>query len=575
MSTEPSKSGKLSFVLILFLLLGAVASAATFTVNQTDDAGDLTCDATCTLRDAIDDANAASGADTIVFDGGVFGTPQMITLTGGNLIITNSTNANVNITGPGSNLLAISGGNASKIFTITETPVVVISGITLTQGNAIGASPGNNYGGAIYNQGNLTLNDVVITGNSATLDGGGIYVSTGDSLTINNSTISGNNATGDGGGIYGNASSTVSVSNTTVSNNTAGKNGGGAYSDDGSTLTVSGSIFSGNTAQTPTSDAGGGGIYIDSANFNLTDSTIRNNISNLNGGGLAFDSGGTSTITGSTINGNTATGKGGGMYLEDTPLNIINSTTSGNSANLGGGLYRDSQNPATIFLNFSTVVNNNTTNGGGGIFVLSSPIDVGNTIIGDNTAPTAPDVSGSLNSLGYNLIENTSGANIGGNSTGNITGQDPMLETLGDNGGPTQTHRLILFSPAIDNANTTNFPATDQRGIARPIDGNSAGGAQPDIGSYEASMVTAAKITVAGRVSNGKRGVAGAFVQLTDQNGNTRGTRTNSFGYYRFDDVDAGQTYIFNAYSKQFQFAPQVVTINETAENLNFEAMKN
>ena len=61
-----------------------------------------------------------------------------------------------------------------------------------------------------------------------------------------------------------------------------------------------------------------------------------------------------------------------------------------------------------------------------------------------------------------------------------------------------------------------------------------------------------------------------AVVVLTDMNGTTRYARTSVFGYYRFEDVEVGQTYIFNVHSKRFRFAPQVVTVMEELTELNF-----
>ena len=117
-------------------------------------------------------AAAAAGANTITFSS-LFDNPQTITLTSGDLVITNSVNSNVTINGPGANLLTVSGNNNSKIFSILETPVVSISGMKLISGNGVGSSPGNTFGGAIYNQGETTLTNMIISGNSATTDGGG------------------------------------------------------------------------------------------------------------------------------------------------------------------------------------------------------------------------------------------------------------------------------------------------------------------------------------------------------------------------------------------------------------------
>jgi hypothetical protein len=95
-------------------------------------------------------------------------------------------------------------------------------------------------------------------------------------------------------------------------------------------------------------------------------------------------------------------------------------------------------------------------------------------------------------------------------------------------------------------------------------------GAAVDKGAFEVLAPTAAGVTVSGRVISGKRGIALATVYLTDQNGVTRTSTTDSNGYYRFEDVEAGGTYIFNVLSKGYLFTPQVITVNEQMDELNF-----
>ena len=63
-----------------------------------------------------------------------------------------------------------------------------------------------------------------------------------------------------------------------------------------------------------------------------------------------------------------------------------------------------------------------------------------------------------------------------------------------------------------------------------------------------------------------------AIVTLTGQNGDTRTARSNAFGYYRFDGVEAGQTYIFSVQSKRYQFAPQIVNVVGDLNELNFDS---
>jgi hypothetical protein len=179
-------------------------------------------------------------------------------------------------------------------------------------------------------------------------------------------------------------------------------------------------------------------------------------------------------MTNSTVSGNTAGRNGGGISTASGIVNITNSTIVNNTAAMGGGVIR--------------------------VFTGSSdPINFRNTIVANNTASTAPDISGPINSLGYNLIRNTTGATINGDTTGNITGVDPKLSALRNNGGRTETHALLPTSPAIDagtncvvnlSCPTNNPPAaltTDQRGagFTRAKDSNFDGITTVDIGAFE------------------------------------------------------------------------------------------
>ncbi len=294
-----------------------------FTVTALSDrtvtkAGDLPG----SLRQAIFDANSATGADTIKFASGLSGT---ITLTAGELAITGS----VTIDGPGAANLTIDAGGNSRIFdcddgNLSNSVDVTIDGLTLTGGNASGTSP-NNSGGAIYSVENLTVSNSVITKNTATGDGGGIglpSITSGagsGTLTIQNSVISGNTAGNAGGGIYSNRpTSAAIVQNSTISGNTAASGGGISL---GETMTIQNSIISENTASSrgggiDASDAQGGASIIQ-------DSTISGNTAS-DGGGIAaapFE-GGTLTIENSTISGNSASGDGAGIWAPALRNNI-------------------------------------------------------------------------------------------------------------------------------------------------------------------------------------------------------------------------------------------------------------
>ncbi len=86
---------------------------------------------------------------------------------------------------------------------------------------------------------------------------------------------------------------------------------------------------------------------------------------------------------------------------------------------------------------------------------------------------------------------------------------------------------------------------------------------------------TAATVSVSGRVTTAQgRGIRNVVVTMTDSNGNTRTATTTSFGYYRFEEVAAGETYVFAARGKRFSFEQntQVLSIMEDTNNINFVA---
>jgi hypothetical protein len=118
------------------------------------------------LRQAIAYANSHRGPETIILGRpAVDSTPEVITLTGGPLVVTDP--ATVTIIGPGANLLTLSGGGKSRVFDI-EGGSLALSGVTIRDGSAV-------RGGGIWNDdGTLSLTDVVISGNRARV-GGGLY----------------------------------------------------------------------------------------------------------------------------------------------------------------------------------------------------------------------------------------------------------------------------------------------------------------------------------------------------------------------------------------------------------------
>jgi predicted outer membrane repeat protein len=274
---------------------------------------------------------------------------------------------------------------------------------------------------------------------------------------------------------------TANLAGSTVAGNTA-KDAGGGIS--GGTATLTNTTVSGNVA----GGAGGGLSVGDRAT--LVRSTVSGNTSGANGGGLAVDV--TANLIASTVSGNTAAGDGGGILAET--VNLTNVTVSGNVAGVatgtgqGGGVFA----ARGTILN-STIVENRTFGGlGAGVFSLVlEPIRVGNTIIAENFVDTFEhDVVGPFASDGNNLIGALDGTALGFGAPGDLLGTaedplDPRLGALAFNGGPTRTHALLVGSPAIDRGSNFGAPAFDQRGFARPRDGDGDGNPIVDIGAFE------------------------------------------------------------------------------------------
>jgi len=362
-----------------------------------------------------------------------------------------------------SSQIKINGSNSVTVFQVAPDVTVTMNSLTITNGNGV-------WGGGINNSGRLTLSNSILSSNSAT-NGGGI--TNFGKLIVLDSTISGNSATSDGGGVY-NQSGILILTNSILSSNTAGY-GGGIYTRDG-IVTITKGILSSNSVTTD-----GGGIY-NFGTMTVIDSTFFNNSAG-DGGGIYHSYMGTVTITNSTFSENSVTGWGGGIYNDANLLEITNSTFAGNSAALGGGIFNFGNviNTAILTLTNSTFSKNSAIYTGSGIYNIGV-LNFANSILANSTIG-----SDCYNNNGYsgtiginvnNLVETN--ANAPHDCGSPLLISDPVLGSLQDNGGSTQTMALLPGSPAIDTGNDANCPSTDQRGVTRPQ------GAHCDIGSYEA-----------------------------------------------------------------------------------------
>ena len=268
-------------VLVAALMLGMVALASpawaeTFTVTNTNDAGDGS------LRQAMEQANTHSGEDKIIFSQSLSG--QTITVASSLPHIRDI--AGLTIDGEDADI-TISGNDAMALFEVRGD---LVSSAKLTLSNLTVA---NSSTSGIVNQGTLTVSNSTLSGNSAEYRGGGIY-NTG-AATVINSTLSGNSAGFVGGGIY--STGTLEVRDSTLSGNSAVDMGGGIHNH-GGTLTVSNSTLSDNSTLV-VSLAAGNGIYNGGA-ATLKNTIVANSPSGGNCSGDIVTDGGYNLDSGTT-----------------------------------------------------------------------------------------------------------------------------------------------------------------------------------------------------------------------------------------------------------------------------------
>jgi predicted outer membrane repeat protein len=345
--------------LLISATLAMPAGAATYIVTNLDDSG------SGSLRQAVLDANASFVSDTINFAS---------SLSGGTLTLASQIGITdkLTINGLGSDKLTISGNKKTRIFLVNSAGAV-IQDMTLRDGL-------NEYGGAINNAQQLTLNRLSLTGSSGYYYGGAIY--NAGVLTANQLTLWEN---GDknlhGGAIYNTGTLNLKDSN-------LWKN----YSS-----------------------LGGAGLYNDNGNLTVLNSFIGFNSAGGSGGGICSVKGAV-TLENSTLSENTARNSGGGLYADSVSLAILNSTIAGNAAvNAGGGINATSSTSGTI--GNSIVAGNSAGKGnveidatgktfvsiGGNLFGVSGKAGVNSAFIPLDTDQT---LAGELNTVVGEIGEN-------------------------------------------------------------------------------------------------------------------------------------------------------------------------
>jgi CSLREA domain-containing protein len=553
----------------LTAIRAASASAATtVTVNTTADetqAGD----GSCSLREATLYANGTpepdcapappSGTTTIVLPTGFYALGgQPLALSG-----------NATLAGAGAPTTSISAAGHSQVLLVSVGANVAVSDVTITQGVsgqscafacALGDPVNGVPGGGISNDGSLSMNRVIVTGNRT-----GAGATQGVCTTQPQFFCPGGNG-GDGGGIsnFG----TLTIASSSITANTTGPGASGKHGAQGVTFGGAGSTSGG---------GGNGGGIVNFATLRITNSTIAANSTgagargadgggggaggNVGGSGSSGGNGGSGggifndgelVMSGTTVNGN-ATGMGGiggdggngsangqglvsrggdggpgggggagGGIGSDADMTISNSTIAGNSAADAGasghGGIVFGITPSQVggangggieelrmgsLLTHVTVVSNRAAGLGGGIDGDGGTITAGNSIIASNQAVFDQNCDGVVTDLGGDVEFGDASCPPG------FLRADPRISPLADNGGPTQTVALRPGSAAIHHVPTCVLSA-DQRGAPRPVgsacDSGAYEAAPPALGGLGASAITTTSATVSANVNPNLQG---------------------------------------------------------------------
>ncbi len=397
-------------------------------------------------------------------------------------------------------IASATGNTTNSNHVVTGADHATLDGFTITA-----AFTANDAGGGILNmEHDLTVTNVVISGNQSTYQGAGMYQYMHGAVLTHVTFNSNLSMHGDGGGFYEEDSTTTLLTDVAFNGNSAHERGGGMATNASPTLINV--TFTGNMAPDHDGNGEGGGLAIlkmsnDGSNPHpiLSKVIFKNNHAAENGGGMYAM--GNPTLTDVIFDGNSAGSFGGGMDSSGNPT-LTNVTFTNNSAGWS---------PAGMLINNSASLTNVTFWGNSGL-----PIEFGidpsqtlplttltNVTIGNNfdiygykdmglsrSASDSPvlirdsiilgfiDIYGSPNSFTFvdSVLKNGCPP---GPSCSNVIYADPLLGAFGDHGGFTSTVSLLPGSPAIDAGNDAVCPATDQRNVTRPK------GTHCDMGAYE------------------------------------------------------------------------------------------
>ena len=405
---------------------------ATFTPTTTVDSNNPG-----SLRYDINQANTnAATSNTIMLKAGTYN------LTLGELQLDKSAGSYI-IDGAGAGKTIIQAKDAARVFEVDNCTVtfenLTIKGGMASDGGSLGGSDA--LGGGILSVSSyLTLNDVVVSGNTAQGTNGGTVATSSGGTSFN-----ANGANAQGGGLYVFSGGLLIEGGTKISNNLA-QGGYGAQGTEGS----SGSARAGGSG----GNAQGGGLYVKLATVTVSNSTVSGNTAMGGAGGNGANNTGISEDNFGGDGGDGGDGEGGGFFTDAANMTIQNSTISGNLAEAGAGGAGGTGDP------FFGGPGGNGGNGGdglgGGVFVGSTTVTFSNCTIAENLA------RGGNGGAGGNGTNSTTSEGVGGPGGG------------GGNAGANQGGGLYVDSGILNLGNAT---------VAFNTAGSSAAGAGGQAGT--------------------------------------------------------------------------------------------
>ena len=494
-----TRYGLVPLILLSTAPIGS-AQAATFNVTNTADSG------AGSLRQAIFDANAAGGTNTIDVQNGL-GT---ITLTSGDL---NALNSNITLNGNGNTL---SGNNAFRGL-LVYSGTVAINDLTIENAVASGGDAGQAAGGGaglggallVKDGANVTISNLVAQNNAATGGDGGAQAASG--ITGGSGGMGGDGgaaASGTNGGGGGLGSGATGGSNGGNGGDgiaqgegaggdgadlgggggTGGSNGGGGGSGDQSVGGGGVNGIDGTFTDDPDGGFGGGGGKAGNGGFGGGGGAFR--------GDGGFGGGGGGGGLGSVAN----VGQGGFGAGNGVSSGTISQAAGGGGLGAGGAIFV--MDGATLTIAGTLTVNNNTVTGGTG---------------GTGAAGTAEDGS----AFGDGVFLQGSGTLTFNPDTGNT---QTLANTITDQAGSGGTGSWALtkngagtltLSAANSYSGATNLSAGTLSLSGSGTLGNAAGALNLTGGTLDLGTTTQTRtgtITLNGAtVSNGTLSSSGSF----------------------------------------------------------------